>query len=120
MALKEDLKLFGFFASPYVHRVLWALKLTRFGIRVYRGGSVQQERSVIEIQSDSSEGACVGSCEGDPLLSQLVILEYIAETWPKGHRLLPTDPYEARSGSVLDQVWGRKGSNICNILDYHR
>ncbi|PON37151.1 S-crystallin [Parasponia andersonii] len=73
----EEVKLIGAWPSPYVYRVIWALELK--GIKYeYVQEDLANKKSTI-------------------------ILEYIDETWPLNHRLLPQDPHQR----ALVRFWAK-------------
>ncbi|KAK7410488.1 hypothetical protein VNO78_01305 [Psophocarpus tetragonolobus] len=90
---EESVTLIGFWGSPFVLRVKWALEL-----KVIQYQYVEEDlgnKSPMLLQYNPVYKKVPVLVHGNkPLAESLVILEYIDETWKQDPPLLPHDPYE--------------------------
>lgn len=88
-----EVKLFGFWASPFAIRVLWALKLKQVAFDECVEEDLVNYSSTLLQYSHAQKRTPILFHQGRPIAESLVILEYIDETW-KQKALLPQDTYD--------------------------
>ncbi|KAK1390650.1 Glutathione transferase [Heracleum sosnowskyi] len=94
MENSEELKLLGFWVSPTVARVEWALGLKGIKDYVHVEEDVIYNKSPLLLELNPvHKKVPVLVHKGKPIAESDVIVKYIDETW-KNYPLLPQDPYE--------------------------
>ena len=120
MEENQGVKLLGFWVSPYVLRVKWALKLK--GIEYEHIEEDVFNKSPLLLKLNPVKGQVpVLVHDGKPIPESIVILEYIDEVW-KHSPLLPRDPYERANSRFWAKFAAEKVINLfaCCLDDHYQ
>lgn len=93
MAEENKVSLYGMWASPFVKRVVFALKLKGIPYE-YVEEDLRNKSSLLLKLNPVLQQVPVLVHGRKPIAESLVILEYIDEIWKTGPQLLPQDPYK--------------------------
>ncbi|KAL7144971.1 hypothetical protein ABFS83_07G047600 [Erythranthe nasuta] len=113
---KENVKLVGFWVSPFVQRVRWALKMKGIKKYEYIEEDIYNKSSLLSEINPVYGKVPVLVHNGKPLSESSIILEYIDHVWNDDFvpPLLPRDPYQRAQArfwakfadqKVLESAW---------------
>ncbi|OIT18826.1 PREDICTED: probable glutathione S-transferase [Nicotiana attenuata] len=109
-----EVKLLGFWYSPFTHRVKWALKIK--GVKYEYIEEDRANKSSLLLQSNPvHKKVPVLIHNGKPIVESMVILEYIDETF-EGPSILPKDPYDRALARFWAKFFGDKVAAVVNTF----
>ncbi|PIA42655.1 hypothetical protein AQUCO_02000240v1 [Aquilegia coerulea] len=89
---KEDLKVLGFWCSPFYLRVLWALKIKGIEFEFVEEDIPNKSPLLLELNPVHKKVPVLVH-NGKPIAESVIILQYVEDTW-KHNPILPSDPHE--------------------------
>lgn len=105
----EEVKLLGFWVSPFSLRVEMALKLKGIEYEFIEAQRPIKKCPNIIKYNPIYKKVPVFLHNGNPIPESLVILEYIDENWKDGTSLLPKDPYQR----AIARFWAKFIDDKC-------
>ncbi|MED6134810.1 hypothetical protein PIB30_040424 [Stylosanthes scabra] len=87
-----DLKLHGFWYSPFTMRVIWTLKLKGISYENIEEDRYNKSPQLLEYNPVHKKTPVLVH-GGKPICESMIIVEYIDELWPQ-NPLVPHDPYQ--------------------------
>jgi glutathione S-transferase len=100
-------KLLGIWSSPYVLKVVWALKIKSVQYDCIEEDLKNKSEQLLEYNPVHKK-VPVLVYRGKPIAESEVILEFIDEAWKhRGDRILPDDPYQR----AVARFWARFGTD---------
>ncbi|KAK9064385.1 hypothetical protein SSX86_015767 [Deinandra increscens subsp. villosa] len=100
----ENVKLFGTWSSPFVKRIVWALKLKNVECEIIYEDLANKSPELLKYNPIHKKVPVLVHNE-IPICESLVILEYIDETWKDVCPLLPKDPLD----KAKERFWAKFG-----------
>ncbi|GAA0151092.1 hypothetical protein Leryth_003716 [Lithospermum erythrorhizon] len=104
---KEGVQLIGFWVSPFVQRVKWALKMKGVEYEYIEVDIWNKSPLLLEL-NPVYKRVPVFVHNGKVLVESKIILEYIDETWRNNPLLLPQHPYQRAMARFLADFFEKK------------
>ncbi|XP_061375606.1 probable glutathione S-transferase [Gastrolobium bilobum] len=101
-----EVKLHGFWYSPFLWRVVWTLKLKDIPYDYTEEDRFNKSAQLLKYNPVHKKVPVLVHAE-KPICESMVIVEYIDETWPQ-NPLLPADPYD----KALARFWVRYADDL--------
>ncbi|XP_059075513.1 glutathione S-transferase U21-like [Cryptomeria japonica] len=94
MAGKDEVKLLGFWASPFALRVMIALEEKGIKYEYIEEDLLSKKSPLLLELNPVHKQVPVLIHNGRPVVESAIILQYIDEVWSNGLAFLPSDPYD--------------------------
>ncbi|KAK7278557.1 hypothetical protein RJT34_23588 [Clitoria ternatea] len=105
-----EVKLHGFWYSPFTLRVVWALKLKGIPYENIEEDRFNKSPQLLEYNPVHKKTPVLVH-DGKPICESMVIVEYIDEMWSH-NPLLPSDPYQR----ALARFWVRYADDMVSSI----
>ncbi|GLJ19072.1 hypothetical protein SUGI_0342490 [Cryptomeria japonica] len=94
MAGEDEVKLLGFWASPFALRVMIALEEKGIKYEYIEEDLLSKKSPLLQEMNPVHKQIPVLIHNGRPVAESAIILQYIDEVWSNGPAFLPSDPYD--------------------------
>ncbi|XP_047317360.1 glutathione transferase GST 23-like [Impatiens glandulifera] len=108
----KEVKLYGFWASPFVHRIEWALQMKGIKYEYIEEDVINNKSNSLLQYNPVYKKVPVLVHGGNPISESTIILEYIEQLWPHNPRLLSQNPYER----AMARFWIHFGEEMWPIF----
>src|ERR1044072_1778002 len=109
----SEVKVHGFWYSPFTLRVKWTLKLKGIPYEYLEEYRFNKSPQLLQFNPMHKKTPVLVHA-GKPLCESMIIIEYIDELWPQ-NLLVPADPYE----KAVARFWVRYVDDMVHFFETH-